>query len=487
MYKLILETGLPLAPFRELIDVFLPPDQYHCLSAKEAAQGISGSLNDGSSDAEGPDGSGEEALVTRYYRAEEPADEKNQLKRLLYQDLSRWTGRTPEWGILTGIRPVKLAGELMEQGQAPEQVRRHLEEAYLVHPEKAAMVTAMYLHQVSRAGRPEPDSAGVYIGIPFCPTRCLYCSFPSHQGGAQVMEAYLKALHREIRFAGGEMKRLGMRPESLYLGGGTPTTLTAAQLLELMEHWGEAFDLSRCREITVEAGRPDTITEEKLKVLRDHGVTRISINPQTMQDKTLALIGRRHSAGQIRQAFQAARRAEIRIINADLIAGLPEETFEDFTDTLRQILELEPENITLHTLAVKRASRLMETDPQLHHRRGALVSGMMKEAVKQLRQAGYIPYYLYRQKHMAGALENIGFAKCGSEGLYNIRVMDEHQTIVALGAGAISKRYYPGENRLERIANVSDYSLYIQRIEEMLRRKAHNLFQEVEINADKRT
>ena len=422
-----------------------------------------------------------------YYRGNGSWDEKNDLKRSLYRDLSRLTGTKPEWGILTGIRPVKLTGEMLEQGKSADQVQRILEEDFLLHPGKAQLILRMYQHQVRRIGKPEPDSAGIYIGIPFCPTRCLYCSFPSNQGNEEEIQHYLEALKMEIRYVGEEMKRLGIFPESLYLGGGTPTTLSTQQLNELMTEWEKSFDLSCCREITVEAGRPDTITLEKMEVMKARGVNRISINPQSMKDETLSTIGRNHTAQQIQHAFADARKAGIPVINADVIAGLPGETSEDFRETLRQLCVLGPENITLHSLAVKRASRLIEMDSHYHYHRSKVVREMMADGLNFLQQQGYEPYYLYRQKHMAGALENIGFSRKGTDNIYNIRMMDEHQTIIALGAGAISKVYYPGENRLERVANVSNYPLYIQRIEEMIQRKKINLFQEVETHADQRT
>lgn len=476
MYRFILDTTHPLQLFRELIDVFLTPDQYHCIEPEEGYDGNS-EVNNG------------EAMdfTTFFYRASGSGDEKNDLKRSLYRDLSQLTGMKPEWGILTGIRPVKLAGEMLEQGKSADQVRRILAEDYLLHPDKAKLIIRMYQLQIQEIGKPDPDSVGIYIGIPFCPTRCLYCSFPSNQGKEEEIGHYLDALKKEIRSVGEDMKALKIFPESLYLGGGTPTTLSADQLDELITTWEESFDLSRCREITVEAGRPDTITLEKMELLKVHGVNRISINPQTMKDETLSLIGRNHTAQQIRQAFAHARQAGISVINADLIAGLPGETLEDFMESLRQICGLGPENITLHTLAVKRASRLIEMDSQFHYRRSRIVKEMMAKGSEFLHQQGYKPYYLYRQKHMAGALENIGFSKGSTNNIYNIRMMDEHQTIVALGAGGISKVYYPGENRLERVANVSNYQLYIQRIEEMIHRKKINLFQEVETHADQCT
>jgi oxygen-independent coproporphyrinogen-3 oxidase len=283
-------------------------------------------------------------------------------------------------------------------------------------------------------------------------------------------------LHLEISFTAEQMKRKGWFPESVYIGGGTPTTLTAEQLDGLLRHVVSAFDLSGLQEFTVEAGRPDTITADKLRVIRDYNVGRISINPQSMNAKTLERIGRKHKPDDIVEAFRLARDAGVPMINTDVIAGLPEEETEDFVLTLEQVLALQPENITVHTLALKRASKLKEIDSEYNYKQGKRVRAMLDRAKEMLDRAGYKPYYLYRQKQMTGNFENVGYAKGNTAGIYNIRIMEEAQTIVALGAGAISKAYYPGENRLERVANVSNYEIYIERLNEMLKRKEEYLF-----------
>ena len=270
-----------------------------------------------------------------------------------------------------------------------------------------------------------------------------------------------------------------MRAESVYIGGGTPTTLSAAQLDRLLTKMEGCFDLAMCREFTVEAGRPDTITAEKLAVIRSHGIRRISINPQTMKDQTLALIGRRHSAAETRAAFALAREQGDFLVNADVIAGLPGENEEDFAASLAEIIALGPSNITVHTLAVKKASRLIEADEDYHYKQAAVVAKMLAKSRELLLAAGYRPYYLYRQKHMAGALENVGYCRDDEACIYNIRIMDEHQSILAMGAGGISKKYYPQENRLERVPNVSNYQVYIERLAEMLARKESRFFEEV--------
>jgi len=294
--------------------------------------------------------------------------------------------------------------------------------------------------------------------------------------GEGEMVRYLEALYQEIDFVGTNMALRPIQTETVYIGGGTPTTLTAGQLSMLLGRMKDKFDLSAMREMTVEAGRPDTITPEKLDVLRAFPVDRISINPQSMKEETLALIGRSHTTADTRNAFQITRKAGIHVINADIIAGLPGETSEDFQRTVTELLELGAENITVHTLAVKRASRLKEIDEDFHYKQAALVEEMLEYADRMLRRNTYKPYYLYRQKHTSGSTENIGYCKDGAIGIYNIRIMEEKQHILALGAGGMTKVYDPEENRLSRIPNVSNYEIYIQRIDEMLQRKANHLF-----------
>ncbi|HVI39164.1 MAG TPA: coproporphyrinogen dehydrogenase HemZ [Anaerovoracaceae bacterium] len=403
-------------------------------------------------------------------------DIKNQIKRFLFNELQHDTGETPDWGILTGVRPVKLAGELLQREGTEEKARDILVHDYYLTQEKAQLVLDIVAYQKKLLRVSPGEAVGLYIGIPFCPTRCVYCSFPSNQGKAENIAAYLTALHREISFVAENMKQKGWYPESIYIGGGTPTTLTAEQLDELLKHMTEDFDLSHLREFTVEAGRPDTITAEKLGVIKKYSAQRISINPQSMNAPTLERIGRAHRPEDIVEAFRLAREAGIPMINTDVIAGLPEEETEDFIHTLRCVLDLAPENITVHTLALKRASRLKEIDSEFNYKQGKRVRAMLNRAKEMLSQAGYEPYYLYRQKQMTGNFENVGYARGNTAGIYNIRIMEEAQTIVALGAGGISKVYYSEGNRLERVANVSNYEIYIERLDEMLQRKEDNLF-----------
>ncbi|WP_419823778.1 coproporphyrinogen dehydrogenase HemZ [Anoxybacterium hadale] len=414
-------------------------------------------------------------------KAEEKPEKnsKNQMKRFLFRELERLTGTTPDWGILTGVRPVKLAGELLQREGSLKEVREILSADYFLAEEKIQLLIDIVDCQKQIVKQSPSEAIGLYIGIPFCPTRCVYCSFPSNQGKPEQIEAYLEALHQEIAYTAENMRKKGWYPETIYIGGGTPTTLLPEQLDRLLYHVYEAFDLSKLREFTVEAGRPDTITPEKLAVIKKYKIDRISINPQSMNALTLERIGRNHSPEDIKEAFRMARAAGIPQINTDLIAGLPDESEADFVTTLEQILDLAPENITIHTLALKRASKLKEIDSEFNYKQGKKVRAMLDQAKEMLDRGGFHPYYLYRQKQMTGNFENVGYAKENTEGIYNIRIMEEAQTIIALGAGGISKAWYPEENRLERIPNVSNYEIYIERLDEMLQRKTDNLFEEV--------
>jgi len=412
--------------------------------------------------------------------------EKDDVKRWLYGELSRRTGKTLEWGTLTGVRPVKLFTEYAKSG-GPEAAEDRMKRDCFVSEEKIRLLRETWEVQSRTMTADDPKTAALYIGIPFCPTRCLYCSFTSNQKGPAEIARYLTALEREIRWTGDAAGRAGIRIESVYIGGGTPTTLTAEQLSDLLLWTRESFDLSLSREWTVESGRPDTITEEKLEAIVSGGADRISINPQSMKQETLDRIGRSHTPDDIRASFALANALKRRlgtredgrprlIVNADLIAGLPGEEPEDFRRSLAEIVALGPENVTVHTLAVKRSSRLHEEDKDFSYRQGTRVREMLQDASGTLGEAGYRPYYLYRQKQMLGNFENVGYAKPGTENLYNMKIMEENQTILALGAGGISKVWYPAENRLERIPNVSNYEIYIERLDEMLARKEAGIF-----------
>ena len=386
------------------------------------------------------------------------------------------------WGELHGVKPVKLTRELFEgkhNCKNEDDVRNILKERYQASEEKIDLLVEIYKYQDKMLGTPDENSIGLYIGIPFCPTRCLYCSFTSNQKPKEEIDRYLVALKEEIKYCGKRMKETGIYPESIYIGGGTPTTLDEYQLKDLIDTVLQYIDLCKLKEFTIEAGRPDTITREKLRVMKDNGISRISINPQSMKERTLELIGRSHSPEDIRNAFKLSDEEGFDIINCDLIAGLPEETPLDFENSLKEIISLKPKNITVHTLALKRASRLIELDDSYHEKEKDIVPVMIDKASELLRANGYTPYYLYRLKRQAASLENVGWQKDDTPGIYNIRIMDEKQSILALGAGGISKIYYPKENRLERIPNVSNYEIYIERLAEMLDRKENNFFKEV--------
>lgn len=441
----------------ELIKIFLQPDQYMLVP---------------------PDyrpAAAEKLIVFN----QEAFEDKNSVSRQIYKCLSNLTGKEPEWGILTGIRPVKLCGELYEKLGDIEKTIGFLMKEYLISEDKARLIMEMYLHQKDFCGPVQQNSAGVYIGIPFCPTRCVYCSFASNQAPDSEIAEYFTALLKEVQYVGKRMAETGIKAETVYIGGGTPTTLSAEQLDLLIETVKDCFDLSELREFTIEAGRPDTITAEKLSVIHAHGISRISINPQSMKAETLERIGRSHQPSDIVNAFALAREQGFDSINADVIAGLPGESTEDFVRTLEKVIALDPENITVHCLAVKRASRLIDIDRDFHYKQADRVCTQLSESRRILAEAGYVPYYLYRQKHMVGAFENTGYCKKGKDCIYNVRIMDEHQMMISLGAGGISKMYYPRENRLERVPNVTNYREYINRIDEMMERKEKNIFLEV--------
>ena len=392
----------------------------------------------------------------------------NDSKRRAYAFFRKITGKDLDWGILTGVRPGKLYNELKAKGEDPETV---LKEKYYVSDEKIALLRRVSESQQTVKRSTDPKAIGLYIGIPFCPTRCQYCSFTSNPYKRDASDAYLAALFREMEAVRKLMDRQGQTAESIYVGGGTPTSLEVDQLRLFLNRVRDLFVTDSTVEFTVEGGRPETITAEKLAVIREAGAGRISINPQSMKQHTLDLIGRKHSPQQIREAFALAQQAGIGIVNADLITGLPEEMPEDFRDSLSEVIALGPENITVHTLAVKKASRMIEEDPRIALRQAENVRQMLQDADRMLTEAGFEPYYMYRQKHMAGNFENVGWCRPGTASLYNIRIMEEDQTIVAMGAGAISKVYFPAENRLERVPNVSNYQIYIERIDEMIARK----------------
>lgn len=458
LYNIVLLNVKKRYDYEELVKVFLHEDEYEIYALEQKVQGqyISAEeLEEQTNDLPGK-------LI--FELEEETKTGKNKLKAQIYDKLSEITGIKPPWGALTGVRPVKLCGTL-------DDPLKELTDTYRVSQSKAEEIIKIYDYQQEKLDLVSDKKIGVYIGIPFCPTRCLYCSFTSNQPKGDAIDRYLTALIKEIEYCGRKMAEQGISIESIYIGGGTPTTLDSLQLDRLLTAVDDNFSFDGIKEYTVEAGRPDTIDMDKLLVIRKHGVDRISINPQTMKQKTLDLIGRSHSPEEIENAFIMAKKAKIPVINADLIAGLPEENTDDFKYSLEKMISLGADNITVHSLAVKKASRLIEKDPNFHYRQRETVTDMIELASEMMEEEGYVPYYLYRQKHMSGSLENVGYCKDDTYGLYNIRIMDETQSILALGAGGMSKRFYPEQNRIERVANISNYELYIERIDEMIDRK----------------
>ena len=406
-----------------------------------------------------------------YLVNEKGSDDREEIKREFYGLLSELTGTRPPWGTLTGVRPLKPALAICSQSSV-EEMEKVMKERYLMTDAKASLIADIAEYQLKHVSGVPWEKASLYAGIPFCPTRCAYCSFASNVAPAEDHAAYLENLLKETAYMGRLASEHGTGLESVYIGGGTPTTLTAVQLERLIKGISEAFDIDPAGlEFTVEAGRPDTITKEKLDTLRRLGVSRISINPQSMKDRTLRLIGRDHTADDIREGYRLAGETGFDAINADIIAGLPEEDEKDFTDTLAEIIDLGADNITIHTLSVKKGSRLKENDPVYYRKNAETVSAMLDISRDMLTEAGFRPYYIYRQKHQTGALENVGWCRPGKHSIYNIRIMEDKQTIIGLGAGAVGKVYYPDEDRLERIANVSNYRLYSERFDEMLARK----------------
>lgn len=402
------------------------------------------------------------------------AQYKNAMKRFLYHLLSDATGSTLPWGILTGIRPTKLVYDLIEKGEEDQAIYERMREEYLCSDEKTKMSLQIAKRELSLLKDMDYQNGySLYIGIPFCPTTCLYCSFTSYsiEKFSDLVEAYLSALEKELVYTASCLPNKKL--STVYFGGGTPTTLTAEQLDRLLGLVRKHFNFTYVKEFCVEAGRPDSITLEKLQVLKKWGVDRISINPQSMKQTTLDLIGRRHSVEEIRQAFRMASETGHENINMDIILGLPGENPEDVMDTLEQIKELNPDSLTVHTLALKRAARLNIEKENYQGMKASEVPTMLKAAIRFAKENDYLPYYLYRQKNMADNLENIGYARHGKEGLYNILIMEEKQTILALGAGGMSKFVFHEENRIERVDNVKSVTDYINRIDEMILRKRH--------------
>ncbi|MBQ9472192.1 MAG: coproporphyrinogen dehydrogenase HemZ [Ruminococcus sp.] len=405
----------------------------------------------------------------RALTAELSDDDELRMGVLLYRLLSEFCGTELPWGILTGVRPIKLFSKLAaERGEA--EAERYFRETLLVSDDKIRLARQVHDNQLAILSRSGRRSFSLYVSIPFCPTRCNYCSFVSQsiEKAKKLIDDYLPLLLSEIRYTAEIARELDLRLESVYVGGGTPTTLSAEQLDILLSEIHADFDMSGCAEFTVEAGRPDTVTREKLLALKRHGVTRISINPQTFNDSVLERIGRRHSSRQTLDAFALARELDFDNINMDLIAGLTSDTPESFRATIDTVLRLSPESVTVHTLAVKRSARLSSEDAAREY---GYTSQMLAYAGDKLTEAGFEPYYLYRQSKMLSNLENIGWAKQGFFSPYNVYIMEETHSILACGAGAVTKLRDTASDYIERIFNFKYPYEYISRFDELIQRK----------------
>ncbi|MBQ8000562.1 MAG: coproporphyrinogen dehydrogenase HemZ [Ruminococcus sp.] len=399
-------------------------------------------------------------------------DDELSMATLLYKLLSELSGITLSWGLLTGVRPIKLFRRLCEQmGEASAE--EYFLNSLLVSREKTQLAKVTCVNEQKILNLSQGDSFSLYISIPFCPTRCSYCSFVSQsvEKAKHLIAPYVDLLCKEITVTGQIARDIGLILETVYIGGGTPTTLEAPHLTQILNAVRDNFDMSTCREFTVEAGRPDTITEDKLVALLEGGCDRLSVNPQTLSDEVLQNIGRRHTVEDFYRSFELARKVGFKHINTDLIAGLPGDTPDSFRKTIEGICALSPESVTVHTLSMKRSSRLTEENMQIMREDTQAVSQMLSTAYKALENEGLAPYYLYRQSRMVGNMENTGWSKKGYEGLYNVYIMDETHTILACGAGAVTKLRDPYSDRIERIFNFKYPYEYNARQEELISRK----------------
>ncbi|MBQ2944103.1 MAG: coproporphyrinogen dehydrogenase HemZ [Ruminococcus sp.] len=400
-------------------------------------------------------------------------DDELAMATLLYKLLSELTGVSLSWGLLTGVRPIKLFRKLSQQ-MGEEKAQAYFREKLLVSEEKTSLAKHTCSKEQKLLDLSRNDSFSLYISIPFCPTRCSYCSFVSQsvEKAKHLINPYVDLLCKEIAVTGKIARDLKLRLETVYIGGGTPTTLEPHHLSQLLKAVRDNFDMSTCREFTVEAGRPDTITEAKLIALLEGGCDRLSVNPQTLSNEILCNIGRQHTVEDFYSSFELARKVGFKHINTDLIAGLPGDTPENFAKTMEGICSLSPESVTVHTLSMKRSSRLTEENMQIMREDTKAVSKMLTTAYSSLSDDGFFPYYLYRQSKMVGNMENTGWSKEGFEGLYNVYIMDETHTILACGAGAVTKLKDPFSDRIERIFNFKYPYEYNARFEELINRKA---------------
>jgi len=398
---------------------------------------------------------------------------KNTVKLSFYNAAQKLHPTNIPWGILTGIRPTKIVREYIEKGKKKEEIKNILVSQYKVSENKIDLAVEIALTELKVIEQSREGSIGYYIGIPFCPSRCLYCSFVSNsvQRAQQFIEPYLEALCKEIKASAEIIHNMNWNVETVYIGGGTPTVLSPVQLNKLLECVNSHLEIKNVKEFTVEAGRPDTISSDKLEILKKFNVSRLSINPQSMNLETLRTIGRCHTPEEIVKAFHMARDFSFNNINMDIIAGLPNESLEMYQHTIEEVQKLGPENITVHTMSIKRASRLREQLDQYTISKDDLVQEMLSYTESFMKSVHMKPYYMYRQKNILGNQENVGYCKPGYEGIYNIQMMEEKQTVMAVGCGAATKMVDGRNNRIDRIFNVKEVEDYIRRIDEMIERK----------------
>ena len=376
----------------------------------------------------------------------------------------------PAWGALAGVRPTKITSKHMLEGGTAKSADKLLKDVYYVTPERRKLAVDCSVSTVNAAKLLDPNDLSLYVGIPFCPTRCTYCSFVSRTIGkkTELLDPYLHALLKEIQVSGKLLADSGKKVRTIYIGGGTPTSLNASQMACLLDAIRDHFDLSRCIEFTVEGGRPDTLDEQKLRTIFDHGADRMSINPQTMEDHVLRACGRPHKAADVVRAFREAEAAGFKAINMDLIAGLPQDSIDGFRRSLDAVAALNPSNITVHTLALKKGADLFEKRANLPS--AGEVTAMVAYANETLAALGYKPYYLYRQKYMSGSFENVGWSRDGLDCLYNIYMMEEVHTILSLGGGGMNKVNFP-DGSLQRFHNPKFPEQYIEMIDDVCKQK----------------
>lgn len=408
---------------------------------------------------------------------------RDDLKKELYLLLTKLTGYIKPWGTVTGVHPLKLAYKAKKEHDSYKDIESYLNNRYFISDKKLRLLSDIMRYQdnhvnYANSALPYNDikTISLYIGIPFCPTVCNYCSFVSSTSDTKTIHAYLDYLIKEIEYTGNLALNLGYRVESVYIGGGTPTILDIFDLRSLLNTIIKSFNIdTRNTEITLEAGRPDTITKEKLSLIKEFDIERISINPQSLNQQTLKNIGRYHTVEDFYEVVNDANSKDIDIINSDIIAGLRGETLEDFKHTLDKLIELNIDNITVHTLSVKKGSILKDESPNIYKYGEKTVESMLNYSYEKLKDSGYFPYYIYKQKNQIGGMENTGWCKLNRHSIYNIRIIEENQSIIALGAGGVGKRYYPyGNNKglkIKRIANPKNFQIYINNFDEILERK----------------